>query len=301
MRLNKRGITTQTALVTLIIALAVGIILFLATNTFTQIMGRGTDIEKCRLSILANAKARITETELPVVGGEQIAINCPKTELKLTKKDIEAKGALTKEDMIKRKLAEELRLCWYKTGEGKLKPFKGESGRFCLICSEIEFDKNVQEKAPEIRNFIKYLAETDMPKANTKYLDYLTGAGANEKLTINTAKLKWDGKKGITDKIKTSEKYSVIFAINKKGFWAAPTSAIGSALIGGAIGCKTSALLTAIPFVGWGTAAIICGGSIIGSAVGGYVLGTSLEDEYLTITLTETKNIPKMRCSYLYQ
>ena len=155
---------TKKALETTImpIIIIVLVVLFLIGGiTFAWIKGmnKNSDIERCRLTVITASKVK--------TGGETISIDCPRRDINFELKDSEVDGKPS-EDALKRKIAEEMKTCWYKmSGEQQLNPYAESKNLWnalteqgtnvCLVCSEISFDPEIQEKFPLLNDFNGFL------------------------------------------------------------------------------------------------------------------------------------------------
>jgi hypothetical protein len=76
------------------------------------------------------------------------------------------------EYLVNQVVAEEMRICWFEFGEGKIKvmvndnnPFAGKN--VCFLCSEIQFEDGV--KIEEFKGLIDYLENTKYDDTKTYY------------------------------------------------------------------------------------------------------------------------------------
>lgn len=181
-KMNKKA--DAHTLVALLILILGALILFSFSGKLTNLLKEDADIETCRLSVLAQAQTRKT----PGIGistpGTLIPLDCPRRSLKIFEDKVEINGKKSNKyefkkltaDEMNRIAAEELRLCWYKMAEGNknifeqsyLIEFKTDT---CLICSEIEFDKNI--KNGPFEGLVDYLKSNKIPKGDVSYFYYL--------------------------------------------------------------------------------------------------------------------------------
>lgn len=172
----KKGIGWgQMALIML--ALVVAILLIFNTNLLAQVLKRGSNVETCRLSVLAQAR-------LKVAGSSPVRLDCERRNINFFKDKIEINGkkdskydfnALDK-NTVNKAVAEELRLCWYMMGEGQINVFEqdisGGIENVCTICSEVSFDKEVDANI-QFEGLLDYLKGTKIPNQDITYFDYL--------------------------------------------------------------------------------------------------------------------------------
>ncbi len=160
-----------------ILALIVFFILIGYTDIFAGTIRKGSDVEICRLSVLAQAKTKF-------IGSSPIKLECPRRQVKFFNNGVEINGRKDPKyefrelsnDAVNKAVAEEMRLCWYMMGEGKFNVFEQNplagSEKVCTICSEMEFDSSVDKKT-EFGGFLDYIKGTKMPGADIYYYDYL--------------------------------------------------------------------------------------------------------------------------------
>jgi len=179
------------------------------------------------------------------------------------------------EEEIKKILADSLAECWSMMGEGKIQVFEREvfsSKKKCVVCSRIDFDKNVDVK--EINGLFSYLNK-NLPGKDISYWQFLTNSKVSDS-SLSQQKI---------SKLSTSEKAIVFIEIDNKNI--AETSAM---LTGGLVGT-----------VFGGTK-----GAVIGSALG-YQINDVLGDvvgaqDYLTsiyIADYTSENIKTLDCDSL--
>lgn len=243
--MNKRGTLTQTTIISLVIVILAGAILFLVLK---NIIDRNQlDKEACKQTVDLRNNAILGGT------GATPAL----VPLKCKTENIEVKTS--DEGTIKRTIAGSLYDCWWMLGEGKAdffspvswwqvtNPFLVEQAS-CIVCSTIKFDDRVKSKNIEI-NLAEYLEETKIPQKNITYLDYFTDAPNS----------KFEGI-GDSDTMTINEDYAVIY-MSMKG------AKIGETLIkSGATGAVTGVI------TGASAGAIVGGvGAIPGAIIGGLV------------------------------
>lgn len=175
-------------LATLIIAMVVLFVLLGYTSTFANVLKKGSDVEICKLSVLAHAQSKF-------LGETPVQLKCPRREVKLfnnkveinRKKDSKYEFNQLNEEVVNKVIAEELRLCWYKMGEGYLNVFRQDavdsaviytSGEnICLICSEISFDKKITNK--KFSGLVNFLKSNKPQGEDYYYFDYLIRSQRN--------------------------------------------------------------------------------------------------------------------------
>lgn len=253
-KMNKKGIEVKVLISILIILLSAAIIFYF----FKMLPYKETvDKEACHQSVLLRSQKIAGLKPGQLIG---IPLNCKTQHMKVTS---------TNEQEIKREIANQMYDCWWMLGEGKKNffgrlPTLGAYKGNCVICSIIDFDKNVKEKVPEIKDLNQYLMNTKIPQKNKTYWQYITNTEA-------PIVFKDENEKG---PIKTNTKYAVVYALSDRsilnsilaGFTCGLIAAKGGAIAGGAIG---SAVGTIIP-VG-GTVAGGAAGGAIGAGVGFFI------------------------------
>lgn len=260
----------------------------------------------CRASLLANDKLRLGEP-IGVETSEQVGINCPPSEIKIKKGDIKDAPGAEDEDSLKFLLAEQLRKCKSKTtfNDQELKPFAAGwfdiNKLFCLKCSDIEIDEKVSEKITEINDFILFLDRQKMPGEDKSYFEYLTGRKELTKEEYEEIFKEVEDEENnirkISNVIDTSEKYGIVYMIEKKGRIWESLGNIG-AKRAGIIACGAAIV---VPFVGWTAGAVLCGGSIVVGGLGGYAFGSNEDDETTSYAILKNELIEKLGCNKFYQ
>ena len=161
--------------------------------------------------------------------------------------------------------------CWWQLAEGKKQFFaqKLSGENYCVICSTIEFDKNVQEKTPEITGLGQWFSENYIPSQKLTYWQYFTN-NPGAVFTQNAG--------GVQDKYPTNQKYAIVFSLWIKAYLAKALSAtatcvgagaalgVGGAKLGGLVG---GFIGTFVPVPVAGTAAGVGVGVVVGGIVGG--------------------------------
>lgn len=227
--MNKKAIaiTTVVALVILILGAWV---MFAFAGKLGTLFKEDSDIETCRLSVLAQAQTR----NIPVVNvdtpGTIVPLDCPRRNLKIYDNKVEINGKesakydfkkLT-QDEINNIIAEEMRLCWYKMGEGGKNVFEHSIllgvDKTCLICAEIEFDRKLNS---EYGGLVDYLKSRKISKGEISYYEYIAREQRNLYILNNIPWTQWTPwGKGSTERISedrliTNQKYSIYFLAYK--------------------------------------------------------------------------------------
>jgi len=253
---GKRGTLTQTTIISLIIVILAGAVLFIVMNNV--INKKQLDKDACNYDVNLRNNEILKGTHWTP---EMFPLRC-KTE------NIEVKTM--DETTIKRTLANAMYDCWWMLGEGKADFFTPDSWwelsnplnveeANCVVCSTIKFDDKVKAKNMQI-DLAPYLEETVIPIKNMTYLEFFLDApGA-----------KFEA--GESNKISTSEDYALIYmALKGEGIGrtlgeAGATGAVSGMAIGAAIG----ALGGPIGIVG---GAVI--GLVVGVAIGGVTVAAN--------------------------
>ncbi len=218
-----------------------------------------SDIEKCRLSILAAATTKSApsvgeKVPVPKTGTHYIPIRCTRGKLGdvvLKKEDI-VENSVINQDKAHKIIADAMAECWWMVGEGKLDPFsnwqdKGKS--YCLMCKKITFDDELREyydksltdpttvsqrgMAGTITSPIPYLKDHDY-KEGLSYWSYLyKTAPAFSQEELN--------KMGDSFVSEGSNIIIVMHKFNQKwwGWYVLGTLGAGILIIGGALLTKT--------------------------------------------------------------
>lgn len=176
------------ALATLIIAMVIAFILMNYSGALASIVKKGSDIEVCRLSVLAQAQTK-------VAGQTPVSLQCPRRQVKFFNDKVEIDGKKDDkydfekldDNSVNKVVAEELRLCWYKFGEGKINVFRQNiagdiittaSEYVCAICSEISFDKKI-DRNKKFSGLVDYLKSSKIPQQDIYYFNYLINSQRN--------------------------------------------------------------------------------------------------------------------------
>ena len=133
---GEEGIGTLVAIISVAVA---AIILFAFSGELFAKGKNASDIEACRLSVIAQGETKIA-------GKTLAALKCPRREIKLFDGKTELNGKKLSykfkdlnEEIVNKAVAEELRLCWYRMGEGKkifsMNPFLMPKNLSKFLCS----------------------------------------------------------------------------------------------------------------------------------------------------------------------
>ncbi|MDP3766223.1 MAG: hypothetical protein Q8R04_06955 [Nanoarchaeota archaeon] len=182
---EKKGIGYGIMAMILLVLVISGVLLSY-TNSLAGILKKESNIEVCRLSALAQAQTKFA-------GQSPISLKCSRKEVKFFNNKVEIDGKKESkyefnqldDNSVNKVVAEELRLCWYMMGEGRVDVFRQDvvdeaviytSGEnVCIICSEISFDSKANNK--RFSGLLDYLKSTKIPKDKVKedtyYFDYL--------------------------------------------------------------------------------------------------------------------------------
>ncbi|MBW3017115.1 hypothetical protein KY316_01980 [Candidatus Woesearchaeota archaeon] len=195
----------------LIVVILIIIALFIG-NSAKQIGEKSKDLS-CRKSVEISTRDDIGISATSLDYAE--LINCPTHYLKIDTSD---------SNSANKAIAEELRKCWYKMGEGKLpKLFQHQDAVFCVVCSVIE----EWEGGKPITNFDTWLKDNKIEGKDETYLEYLTGTRGTyqsyiAEQEILTAAIQQSFQN--LRKIDTRKKYAVVYVHTKDAFeWDSTT------------------------------------------------------------------------------
>ena len=253
MKLKKRA-QVMPFLVILILGLLILLFMGPLTSTTVSTLSRGADVEKCRLSAIAQSKTKVAGTSI-------VSLKCPRRQLTFYDNRVVVNGKMVRkhefdkldDKTVNKIIAEELRLCWYKMGEGEYDVFKQNiiaHDNVCVVCTEIDFDEDVKQE--EFLGLVDYLEKEEMPNSDLTYQDYLVKPQENMYVTLPGGSkvfwtqviTSWLGIYGTTDLIKQgidpkeeskktpfekSKKYIVYFLGFKPGKYHEIVSAYDSA------------------------------------------------------------------------
>ncbi|MBI2652899.1 hypothetical protein HYX00_05520 [Candidatus Woesearchaeota archaeon] len=224
--MDKRAMSD--VMIVLIIFIVGALVLITFGYSIANQLKEDSDSEICRLSVLAQSQFRKVpgiDISLPKT---VIPLDCPRRRLKISENKVLINGKKSDkynfkkltQDEVNHILAEELRMCWNKMGEGKLDVFEYswfvDLKSICVVCSELEFDDKLKPKGQSYEGLLDYLKTKKMPKSEIKYSDYLVRTQASRyHLGIPYTQYNpWNygsTDKIYEDKLLTSEKYSIYF------------------------------------------------------------------------------------------
>jgi hypothetical protein len=190
---NKRGMFSQLGIIILILVGA--IILFLFIAKFMASAGAESMIDKCRLSVVAQSA---TDIQLTASGWKSpLSVDCSRryinfyntrvevgaspestTPMKVSYEGKKVSKFSQLDDMIVNQvIAEELRICRYEFGDGKIDVFSKdktffESQKVCFICAEITFEDTVSQDS--FTGFMEYVKNTKIVNAQQTYYQAFT-------------------------------------------------------------------------------------------------------------------------------
>ena len=185
----KRKAMGKSTLLTYIIGVVIVVVLIPSFISWGQSLMNESSVEICRLGLLGKANSKAAGTSQV-----DLSADCPRRNIEFQKRyveisengdidrlDIVINGKYVKkfdeinEDIVYYVIAEEMRDCWYKIGEGEINPFEQStfwgSSSFCLLCSTFSFDEDAQTILGEMDSLSSYLDNT-MPGSDQSYKDY---------------------------------------------------------------------------------------------------------------------------------
>ncbi len=238
-----------------------------------------------------NCKNSVKAATIGNVQGMDIIkeINCPT-------QDITLKG---NEEELKRKIIEEMWTCWDNFGRGEYELFSASTEKFCVVCSNLEFDRTVKEKEIEIKDFSDYI----------KSKGVLQGGTLIEKmLDLQHEELRYDpnNELEIDYTINTQKDYAVVFTYAKEDFWSKGKKAV---VWGTAAGTVTGIVLIATGVGSPAGIAVLAATAGVAGGVGGALHSTpeaepgqEKGDSALWrpgIVLIENDKLPELECTHL--
>lgn len=174
-------------MVVLLAFILVAIVLLAFSTQLSDLFKGSSDIETCRLSVLAQAQTR--KTPIGIDAPTTLTpLKCPRRNIKIFENKVELNGKKTdahkfkqaNNDEVNHVAAEELRLCWYMLNEGKKNILENSrilgGDNTCLICSEISFDDKLKEK---VFSGLEEYANSKKTKEGITYFEYLTRSQKN--------------------------------------------------------------------------------------------------------------------------
>jgi len=179
MKFKKRAVAMP-FLVILILGLIILLFMGPLISTINSTLKRSSDVEKCRISA-------VSQSTFKVAGASIVSLKCPRRYLTFFDNRVVVNGKMMRkyefdkldDKTVNKVIAEELRLCWYKMGEGEYDVFKQnmmDGENVCVVCTEIDFDKGVEQSS--FSGLTVYLNH-EMPNSNMAYLTYLVKSQRN--------------------------------------------------------------------------------------------------------------------------
>jgi len=243
------GAPVNLLIVLIAIAVAFVVILGYILPSFLKI----SDRENCRLSVIARSQTKILKTE------SELALNCHTNIIDIKKDGIYRDGNIDvafkrgetvsdTEYKVKKYIANQMYDCWYQFNEGQSDPW-GDwhlgTIRHCVICADINFDPEFNEKISKIIGFGEFINEEPYSRTSKDtYADYLGGRlEMDEDIYIDT-----------------SQPHLVLYQLQDLGQFGGVLS-VATAV------CGPLAIGAAFGPIGWATAGTGC---VIGFAGGIY-------------------------------
>lgn len=223
-------------MVVLLAFILVAIVLLAFSTQLSDLFKGSSDIETCRLSVLAQAATR--KTPIGVDAPTTLTpLKCPRINVKIFENKVELNGKKTdafkfkeaNNDEVNHVAAEELRLCWYMLNEGKQNIL--ENARIfpydtCLICSEISFDDKLKEK---VFSGLEEYVNSKKTKEGITYFEYLTRSQKNILPVPDDTNQKYyniwkfgPSKENTEGQLLGNQKYVIYFLAYKPGFVTKP-------------------------------------------------------------------------------
>ena len=259
----------------LILAVVVLIIMLTITKIVTDSISSSAKIGKCSATIL---KSSLLDKKI-TFGIRQGEIKCNNLPDLTIKKSSVSAGGKIKDDAVKRIMADKMVECWKMVGKGLIDPYKkyDDDQSYCLICSDIIFDKDFAEAAKDqdynINDNIYWLATNPMPGLKTTYFEDLFGVKPEPDLVREL--------RGKEVPIDVLQQYVIVWRMEKRDTSLATTlvsGALGGSVVGvyvgqlgAAVGGILGTILIPVPGVGTTIGAIV--GGIVGAG-GGAAAGT---------------------------
>lgn len=207
--MNKRAVMSY--VVAAILVLAAAAVLIPLTGIIIKVIRSSGTEAAC------TASAQLSSRTM-VAGVETISLNCPMTLVDVTMDDLRAETKKARDQIIKikkneeikikyfkneynitrlhefvlnKKIAEEMRKCWQKLGEGELELFNAWYNKLedeawkkwlptldrppitCIICSRIRFDGEIKKQFSKINSLDEWLKISTVQGKGITYYDYL--------------------------------------------------------------------------------------------------------------------------------
>jgi hypothetical protein len=262
---NRAEITSQQIVILIIVIASFAVLLFFL---FRLNLGETTDEEICHNSVLTRGSAVVAADALPLdCHRKYICINNGGDCKGLTNPEIIEVNTL---DETYKFLAEQMATCWWMFGEGRVNYIGGDKSHnnYCSICSQIYFDKSLEDIRDEEGDFIfeygkiskeeffKYLEKTKIDDSNN-YLQYMFGV--NEVKDIKDEALKANDESTFGE-IELGKHYFVVMGITSEVSlweWVGIGSGIGGGfVVAGSIAAAVGLLSNP---VGWVTGIVLIG------------------------------------------
>jgi len=254
----------------LILAVVVLIVMLTITKIVTEGISSSAKIGKCSASLL---KSNLLDKKI-TFGIRQGEIKCSDLpDLTIKKSDVSVSGKI-KDDAVKKLIADKMSECWKMVGKGIIDPYKAydDDQSYCLICSDIIFDKDFTEAAKEqnydINDNIYWLATTPMPGLKTTYFEDLFG------VKPDSGRVRELKEKEIP--IDVSQQYVVVWRMEAiknelttvlaSGTIGGSVTGVYAGLLGKAVGGVLGTILIPIPTAGTAIGAAV--GAALGAGAG---------------------------------
>jgi hypothetical protein len=185
------------------------------------------------------------------------------------------------DDAVKQQIADRMLECWKMVGRGELDPYKkyDDNQAYCIICSDINFEKDFIEEAQEekyqVKNFVYWLATHNAPERKTSYFEELYRKKLNDTATLNALK-------NAEFPLDITQQHAVIWRqeAEKKGLFSTVTgigavtvaTALPGCIAAGAASAKVGAIVgglyVGVPTAGVGTGVGAGVGAVAGALIG---------------------------------
>ena len=289
-KISKKAFTTPFIGVTI---LAV-IVLIVLLSFYSNVVSTGKNVgrkEICKRSVeLSNSLGSIHLEPKSIEGkitnflvdsfGNPVKIDCSTSYVNFRSKD---------QDVIMKNIADEMVDCWDMFGEGKRKLFDPKDNTYCVVCSRLTFDNEV-----EVKRFIMFLKQNTAPYKGMTYWKHFMVVDVEDFETTyyeNSNLSKYDN-------FKTDFPMAVMFVMEKEVYPHRPQMTISGMGYGSMIG----SLVSTVGFVFLGPVGVI--GSIatftVGGATVGYIIGSDVSAEWdARILLWNYDKLKDLSCTYL--
>lgn len=202
----------------IILVVVIFVVLLAATVMFSGLFGKKGKEDICRNSLIMMDASKHLGIGAKEMTDPMVSPKCPV-------ENLEIKSASSMAS-IHRELAEAMRRCWSKTGEASINPFSSKlfDGRiYCILCTKITFDKEIQKNFKEITGLTDYLKGKKMLASSKSYYQYLTPADTELEVVPPDIANKKDSH---IDSLDTSKTYYLVWYVRKYGV-------VGIPLLGG--------------------------------------------------------------------